>query len=122
MTTEVVVEKLCNIAPIVADVVDNLKNEEQFINWIKDYSKARQSKVDSTISVLKITPFFVRKCDKEFYEILAILNDKTVEEVKAQDFSKTVEDVKSILSNEVLRSFFTSFGVTKTTETSILEG
>lgn len=116
MTTEIVVGKLCNLAPIVADVVEKLKNEEQFIGWLKDYSQAGKTKIDLTISVLKILPVLVAKCDKEFYEVLSIVNGKTVEEVKAQEFTKTVEDVKSILSNEVLRSFFTSSGVAKTTE------
>jgi len=46
------------------------------------------------------------KVKEEVFEIVSIFEDKTVEEVKAQSFIKTVNTIKSIFSDKETMSFF----------------
>lgn len=106
MTTEKTISKLCTIAPLVSDIMDKLKGEDSVVVWAKDYTKAT-NKVEQLSSLLRLLPTLAVKCGNEFYNVVAVLTDKTVDEVKTQNFGVTVNDVKTIFNDEVFRSFFT---------------
>jgi 20S proteasome alpha/beta subunit len=46
------------------------------------------------------------KCKEEFFNIVAIMDDKTVEEIKEQPFTKTIMTIKEIFTDKELTSFF----------------
>lgn len=107
MTTEKTISKLCSVAPLIGDITEKVKDDETMIAWAKTYAFSKGDKLDNFCSILRIFPMLIAKCGEDVYGVIACLTDKNVEEVKAQDFGVTVNDVRGILSDEVFKSFFT---------------
>lgn len=55
-----------------------------------------------------IIPKLLKTHKNEVYEVLAIINEKDVEEIKKQSLIETIKEVKELLQDEELKSFFTS--------------
>lgn len=104
MRTDVAIEKLCNVAPVVADLAEKLSKDTEF----KSLVLSTKENVNNTVFLLKMLPLLLKNYAAEAYEILSIWNDKSVEEVKAQPFAETVRQIKALFADEDLRSFFTS--------------
>lgn len=104
MTTDVAIEKLCALAPIIADTAERLAKDKEFLAFMQKYNKQRTNK----IFALNILPILLKNYREEIYKVLAIWGDKTVEEVKAQSVSVTISEVKSLISDEDVRAFFSS--------------
>ena len=59
--------------------------------------------------MIRILPLLFKNNNNEVIEILAVLNDKTVEDVKAQPFGETYNQIKDIISGEDFKGFFSLF-------------
>lgn len=105
MRTDVAVEKICNITPIVGDVIAKMRENEELKSFLLAYKADKSNKV----FVLKIFPLLMKFYKEEIFEILAILNDLTVEEVKEQEFGKTFVMFQDLYEDKDLMSFFTLF-------------
>lgn len=105
MQTSIAIEKLINVAPIIADLRPKLKGDEKFKAFIEEYKK-NDGNVDNVDFLLRFLPLISKSCEKEIYEILSIFCDKSVDEIKAQSFGKTIGVVKELLTDEDVRSFF----------------
>ena len=103
MRTDVVIDKLCNIAPILAELSEKLANDTEFKAFMNE--KGKKTNRDF---IFKIVPHLLKNYREEAFEILAVWNDTTVEVIKEQPFGKTVVEVKAIFSDEDFRSFFSS--------------
>lgn len=107
MRTDLAFDKICDITPIVCDIVDKTKTDEELrkvlFEGLKQPNATRSAQFRYLAQVLK-------KCRDEAFEILAIIYDKTVEEVKAQDFiAETIPQVVELWNNkEVQKLFFSS--------------
>lgn len=107
MRTDIAFDKICDITPIVCDIVDKANSDEELrkvlFEGLKQPNATRSAQLRYLAQVLK-------KCRDEAFEILAIIYDKTVEEVKEQDFiTVTIPQVVEIWNNpEVQRLFFSS--------------
>ena len=104
MRTDIAIEKLCNVAPVVADLAEKLSKDTEF----KSFILAAKETSNNTVFLLKVLPLLLKNYAVEAYEILSIWNEKSVEEIKAQPFAVTVRQVKSLFEDEDIRSFFTS--------------
>ena len=104
MTTDVAIEKLCALAPIIADAAQRLTKDKEFSAFMQKYNKQRSNK----IFALNILPILLKNYREEIYKILAIWSDKTVDEVKAQNISTTISEVKALINDEDVRAFFSS--------------
>lgn len=105
MNTSIAIKKLINIAPIIADLRPRLAKDEDFKGFIESY-KNNENKGDNVDFVLRFLPCIYNNYEKELYEILGILSDKTAEEVANQSFAETVRVIKELLSDEDFKSFF----------------
>lgn len=112
MRTDIAVEKLCDITPIIADVASDLKNNEEIKNFILAYKADTSNK----IFAVKIFPLLMKNYKKEIFEVLAVLNGVSVETVMQQDFTKTLGAIKDLIADEDIRSFFSWFFVKKKEE------
>ena len=104
MRTDVAIEKLCNVAPVVADLAEKLSKDTEF----KSFILAAKETSNNTVFLLKVLPLLLKNYTVEAYEILSIWNEKSVEEIKAQPFAETVRQIKALFADEDIRSFFTS--------------
>lgn len=109
MKTGIAIDKLINIAPIIADLRPKLKDDETFKNFISKYAENRENGkdgIDNFDFVLRVLPVFIKNYKAELYEILAILCDKSVNEVEEQSFGETIKLIKELLADDDFKSFF----------------
>lgn len=110
MKTSVAIDKLINIAPIIADLRPKLKEDKDFKDFMENYVKNKKdsSEIENIDFVLHILPTAIKNYKKELYEILAVLCDKTVEEVSEQSLGETIKVIKELLADDDFKSFFTN--------------
>lgn len=114
MRTDVAIEKLCNVAPVVADLSEKLSKDTEFKNVflsmleVKDSVFCLKKDISRAVFVAKLLPLLLKNYAVEAYEILSVWNEKSVEEIKAQPFAETVRQIKALFADEDVRSFFTS--------------
>lgn len=103
MRTDVAIDKLCNIAPVFADLSEKLANDAEF----KAFMAGKKTMTNREF-IFKMIPHLLKNYREEAFNILAVWNDKTVEEVKRQPLGETIAEVKSIFNDKDFRSFFSS--------------
>ena len=103
MRTDVAIDKLCNIAPLLADLSDKLANDAEF----KAFMAGKKTMTNREF-IFKMIPHLLKNYREEAFDILAVWNDKTVDEVKSQPLGETIAEVKSIFNDKDFRSFFSS--------------
>lgn len=103
MRTEVAIDKLCNIAPILGDLTEKLARDEKFKSFMSE--KGERTNRDF---LFKVVPHLLKDYREEAFYILALWNDTTVEAIKEQPFGKTIAEIKAIFNDEDFRSFFSS--------------
>lgn len=103
MRTDVAIDKLCNIAPVIAELSEKLANDTEFKTFMTE--KGERTNRDF---LFKIVPHLLKNYREEAFYILALWNDTTVEAVKEQPFGKTVAEIKAIFNDEDFRDFFSS--------------
>jgi hypothetical protein len=94
-------EKVYDMLPIVVDLYDKLNAEE----YLKKIRKENQSKknVDSKTVGIAVFKYILKNSSKvkdEVFEIVAIFEEKTVEEIKSQNFMTTINSLKKIFSDK----------------------
>lgn len=116
MTTEQAINKFADLSPALANFIVKIKEQEEFKNYIKENlgKKTQTNNIMFALSVL--VPTAIKTCNAEFYEILAICADKTVEELKRQPFRETLEQVRALIDNEDFMYFFTLLSKKQTTK------
>lgn len=107
MNTSIAIKKLINIASIIADLRPRLAKDEAFKGFVENY-KNGENKGDNVDFVLRFLPCVYENYEKELYEILGILSDKTANEIAEQPFAETIRFIKELLSDEDFKSFFTN--------------
>lgn len=103
MRTDVAIDKLCNIAPVIADLSEKLANDAEF----KAFMAGKKAMTNREF-IFKMIPHLLKNYREEAFNILAVWNDKTVDKIKEQPFGETIAEVKSIFNDKDFRSFFSS--------------
>lgn len=111
MRTEDAIDKLCDIAAIIADIGEKAKNDQEFKDFMSGYNKAK----DNRMFMLRVLPVLVKNYKEDIYSILSIWTDKPIEEIKEQSIGATVKELKAIFEDEDIRAFFSSFSEPKKT-------
>lgn len=106
MRTDVAIDKLCNIAPVLAELSEKLANDEEFKSFMSE--KGERTNRDF---IFKVVPHLLKNYREEAFNILAVWNNTTVEAIKEQSFGKTIAEIKAIFEDEDFRSFFSSSSV-----------
>lgn len=101
-------EKAFDALPTVVDLYDKL-DIDGYRKKISEENKGKGKKVDVNaigINLLKYILTNTPKIKEEVFSLVAIFEDKTVEEVKAQNFVKTLKTFKTIFEDKDLMDFF----------------
>lgn len=97
-------EKAFDLLPYIMDLYDKLELNEQ-IKTINADSKGK-SKEALGKELVKYAMKNSCKVKEEFFYIVAILQDKDVNEVKKQNFMEAILSIKSLFSDKESMSFF----------------
>lgn len=103
-------EKAFDMLPHVVDIYDKLDLD----GYRKKITKKNQEKevevdvMDIGIDVFKFILKNSGKVKEEFFNIIAIADDKEIEEVKNQSLAKTLSDIKRVFGDKELLDFFKS--------------
>lgn len=111
MRTDVAIDKLCDIAPIIADIGEKAKNDQEFKDFMANYNKAK----DNRMFVLRVLPVLVKNYKEDMYSILSIWTEKPIDEIKEQSLGVTIKEMKAIFEDEDIRAFFSSSSEPKKT-------
>lgn len=111
MRTEDAIDKLCDIAPIIADIGEKAKNDQEFKEFMVSYNKAK----DNRMFVLRVLPVLVKNYKEDMYSILSIWTEKSIDEIKEQSLGVTIKEMKAIFEDEDIRAFFSLFSEPKKT-------
>ena len=101
-------EKVFDMLPVVVELYDKL-DIAGYQKRIADQNKGKKNVnseaigVDLLIYILKNSA----KIKEEIFEVVAIVEEKPVEEIKAQSFITTINAVKEIFQDEEAVSFLT---------------
>lgn len=106
MRTDVAIDKLCNIAPVLSELSEKLAHDTEF----KAFMSEKGDRTNRNF-LFNVVPHLLKNYREEAFNILAVWNDKTVDTIKAQPFSETVNEIKTIWADEDFRSFFSSSSV-----------
>ena len=101
MRTDVAIDKLCNIAPVISTLSESLSHDDEF-------KSAMQGEKSNKTIIFKVIPLLFKKYREEIYEILSVWMEKPIEVIKEQPLSVTVNEIKSIWADEDFRDFFSS--------------
>lgn len=103
MRTDVAFDKLCDTLPIIKNIVDKAKADPAILAQLKAASEAK-NKLDYFV----VIPPILKSCKDEVFAMLAVWNDKSVEEVAEQPISTTIKQVMDIFVNKDVMDFLSS--------------
>lgn len=112
MKTDLALDKLVALAPIISDLRPKLQNDEEFKSFLLSYKGNNEKKPDNLDFLLKILPILFKKYRDEVYKILSIIESKTVDEIKEQPLSSTLNDIRALWTDGDFRAFFPSVSIT----------
>jgi hypothetical protein len=101
-------EKVFDMLPVVVELYDKLDID----GYRKKIAKENKGKKDVPNEEIGIDLFMYilknsAKIKEEIFEVVAIFEDKTVEEIKAQSFVVTINAIKEIFQDEQTVGFLT---------------
>lgn len=99
-------EKVFDMLPTVVTLYDKLDIDSYRKKLAKENTKKKLDSNDLGIEIVKYVLKNSSKVKEDFFEIVAIFDDKTVEEVKLQSFGKTINSIKEIFSDKETVGFF----------------
>lgn len=103
MKTDIAFDKLCDVAPIIGDIVDKAAETPELFVTLKKLQNAEKRS-----DYFRYLPPVLKICKKEVFELLAVLNDKTAEEIAEQDLKETFAQAYKLLTDKEFSSFFSS--------------
>lgn len=110
MTTEHASDTLCQLTPYVEPIV----TDTELVEFLHDRIDVGEetTKFELYCMGLKkingLIPILLKRQKENVFNILAIINDKTVEDVKKQNLLITLHEIKSVLKDKDLVDFFRS--------------
>ena len=110
LSTERATDVLCEIAPHFVNIISDEELMSELSSAIKiEKSNTMAEKIGLIIGkISKILPTIFKKRRTDLFSILAIINEKTVEEIAKQNIMKTMLQIKDISKDKELLDFFKS--------------
>lgn len=111
LSTDRALDALCELTPYIS----NICTDERLMTALGE--KLDVDENANTYALLmvfagkigEITPILLRTHRADVYGILSILNEKSVEDIAAQPFTDTFQQIREALQDSGLLSFFRSF-------------
>ncbi|MDQ0340272.1 hypothetical protein J2S00_003077 [Caldalkalibacillus uzonensis] len=103
-------EQVFDLLPVVVDIYDKLNIDRYRKELQKKYQGKKVDPTEVGIEVFKYILKHSGKVKEEFFQIVSIVENRPVEEVKKQSFLKTMNTIKEIFSDPELMDFFKQAG------------
>lgn len=109
-STEKAMDVLCELTPFVTNIV----TDELLVAELKsavDFSKANtmaEKIALTTGKITKIIPILLRNKKEDLFGIVAVLNEKTVDQIAKQNIIVTMKQIRDIAKDKELLDFFKS--------------
>lgn len=110
MTTERATDVLCEITPYVANIVadDELLAELRKAVDPQQVSTRAELMAKGVEKVTKLVKIVLKKRKNDVFGILAVLNEKDIEEIGRQNIIATMSQIREIVKDKELMDFFRS--------------
>lgn len=118
LSTERATDVLCELTPYIANIVEDSELMESLRSAI-DTDKVKTKAELIAIGAGKVTrlvPIILKKRRSDVYGILAVLNEKSVEEIAKQNLLVTIRQIKGMAKDKELVDFFKSWADTEESE------
>lgn len=113
VSTDKLLDIMCDITPYIANIV----KDEELKKILKDKIEVTEENKDNIQelgfdkgleNVTKLVPVLFKGHREDFYNIISILNDKAVEEVKSQNAFMTIKEIIDIIRDKDTMDFLLS--------------
>lgn len=110
LSTDRATDVLCELTPYIANIVSDEELLEELKKAVdrKDIVNKAQWLAVGAEKITKILPILLKKRKEDVFGILAVMNEKTVEEVAKQNFIMTLKQAKTAFKDKELIDFFKS--------------
>ena len=95
-----------DMLPAVVDLYEKLQIDDYRKKIAKENKGKKLDQMSAGINIFKFVLKNSGKVKDEVFEIVAVFEEKTVEEIKEQDFMTTVNSFKAIFADKDAVSFF----------------
>ena len=118
LSTERATDVLCELTPYIANIVEDselMKSLRDAIDIDKVKTKAELIAIGAG-KATRLIPIILKKRRSDVYGILAVLNEKSVEQIAMQNFLITMKQIKDMSKDKELVDFFKSWADTEESE------
>lgn len=112
LSTDKTLDLICDLTPYISEIMEDKEVIKLLSEKVKLGKEASEEKVKNTVitatikKVSKFIPLFLDKHREATYNILSLLNEKSVEEVRSQKAITTINEIKEMLKDNDLMDFF----------------
>ena len=110
LTTDRAADVLCELTPYVANIVsdEDLLAELKKAVDAKDIQNKAQYLAIGAEKITKILPILLKKRKNDVFGLLAVINERTVDEIAKQNILVTLKQAKTAFKDKELIDFFKS--------------
>lgn len=109
-TTDKAADVLCELTPYIGNIATDEELLAELRNAIdpKEVSTPAERIAKGLEKIGKIAPIVLKKRKADVFGILAVLNDKSIEEIGKQNILATMSQIREIIKDKDLIDFFKS--------------
>ena len=118
LSTERATDVLCELTPYIANIVEDsalMESLRDAIDTEKVKTKAELIAIGAG-KATRLVPIILKNRRSDVYGILAVLNEKSAEEIAKQNLLVTMRQIKDVSKDKELVDFFKSWADTEESE------
>ena len=110
LSTDRATDVLCELTPYIANIVSDEELLEELKKAVdrKDIVNKAQWLAVGAEKITKIIPILLKKRKEDVFGILAVMNEKSVEQIAKQNILVTLKQAKTAFKDKELIDFFKS--------------
>ena len=110
LSTERATDVLCELTPYIANIVSDEELLEELKKAVdrKDIVNKAQWLAVGAEKITKILPILLKKRKEDVFGILAVMNEKSIEQIAKQNILVTLKQAKTAFKDKDLIDFFKS--------------
>ena len=118
LSTERATDVLCELTPYIANIVE----DSALMESLRDAIDAEKVKTKAELIAIgagkatRLVPIILKNRRSDVYGILAVLNEKSAEEIAKQNLLVTMRQIKDVSKDKELVDFFKSWADTEESE------
>lgn len=110
LSTDRATDVLCELTPYIANIVSDEELLEELKKAVdrKDIVNKAQWLAVGAEKITKIIPILLKKRKEDVFGILAVMNEKSIEQIAKQNILVTLKQAKTAFKDKELIDFFKS--------------